>query len=231
MKKLTAALAACLAMAFAQAETLTISVWSQVSSDSSSRQRAFFDELSKRTGIEFNLVNLPLARATVELKNGKIDGEFLRTRSVYSDTDDVIHTAEPLGFVPFYVFTDDGAIDPAKPETFRDKRIVLVQGSVVIEDWARQIRITDIVTVLDFNKAFQMILSNRADFTVSSVGALPVIQGNATFESIAMLTPPVFQDGLYLFLGKQHRDIMPAIDAALRDLAAEGFTAKMIRLY
>ncbi len=231
MKRLISAFLFCLAPFLLPAETLTISVWAPAGSDSLIRQRAFFDELSRRTGLEFNLVNLPLARATYQLKNGQIDGEFLRTRSVYSDTDDVIRSAEPLGFVPFYVFTRDGGIDPENPETFRNKRIVLVEGSVVLDEWVKRIGIAESVTVPDFNSAFQMLLSGRADFTVNNRGALQLMRETPKFESFAMLTPPVLQDGLYLFLHKRHQAKMPAIDAALKGMTDEGVTAKLIWVY
>jgi len=206
---------------FLSGETLDIATWTPEPRNSLDRNQAFFDELSSRTGIEFNLIQMPLNRAVVELLEGRIDGNYNRTKQAYGDSKDIVFSKQPLGDVPFYIVTTDPSIDSARVESFRNKKLVIVQGTKAIEIWIDQMNLKNVTIVKDFYTVLEMIKLGRADYTIGSKQLFPYFQ-KPEYSDFKILEPPIEHITVHFVLRKEYEELMPLIDQALSEMESEG---------
>ena len=202
-------------------ETLDIAIWTPDARNSFDRNQAFFNELTSRTGIEFNLIQMPLSRAVVELRKGRIDGNYNRSKLAYDDSDDIIFSKQPLNYIPFYIVTMDPSIDSQKMETYKDKELVIVQGTKAVESWIDRTNIENVTTVKDFFTVLEMIKLGRGDYTIGSKQFFPYLE-KAEYSDFRILEPPIEQLTVHFILRKNLEDLMAVIDNALFEMEAEG---------
>lgn len=213
---------------FLWGETLDIAIWSPEGHNSLDRTQIFFNELERRTGINFNLIHLPLNRAVINLDEGLIDGNFNRTKQAYENSDNVLFSRQPISYFPFNIVSRDSSIDPAEPESFREKRLVIVQGTKIINDWINETGITNVTTVKDFVTVLNMLKLDRGDYTIGNQQVYPFL-AYPEFNNLRILNPPVLQITVHLVIHKRYKSLMETIDTALEEMAAEGWMERLLQ--
>lgn len=190
----------------------------------------------QRLGITVEFVDLPAKRALVESSEGRVDGEVHRILAVQSEFASLIavrpsiNYIEPSAFVKQRDFAIDGWNSIA-PYT-----IGIVRGVGSSERGTKGMSRVEAVATMD--QMMQMLASGRFEVAVNDRFSGVLVNKRLHLDTVLRpLSPALERVALYHFLHERHRELVPQVEKALRDMEASGelerlrqeITARMIK--
>ena len=224
------------------AKTLTIVVSSPENTPYYDWSLLVFTEAFKRAGATYVQKVFPSARATLEVAQGRVDGEASRIYEFTDNGDNPNHLR-----VEAVVMNWEWLVYTAKPDIKingwaslkgKNYKVAYVRGTKKVSDnLAGLIDPANVTELIDNINGFRMLLLGRFDLFISS-GELNCKQlligdefrGKGIYKAGVVDSAP-----LYLYLNKKHAAIAPKIAKALNDMRAEGlmeaYTQKIEQKY
>lgn len=210
---------------FCRAETLTIST-NNTPMDRKALQ-ALSQEAFRRIGVDFALVTQPSERSLHAANLGEVDGEGLRIAGLDNQYPNLVQVPERFISISFVAFAKDAAIrldhgwDSLKPY-----RVAFITGWKMFEantGGARMVHKVDKPEQL-----FRMLDSGRVDLALYTHADGLALVRSMGLTTIMLLSPPLRDVDMYLYLNKKHEALVPKIAQALREMQADGTTRRLL---
>lgn len=174
----------------------------------------------QKIGFDINIIQLPGKRAHISVFSENTDGETARIFSYGEKNPTLIRVPTSYNSLETTAFALKGKkISVTKKEDLNKYRIVVVRGVQHTKDITKGLQ--GVVELDDICAMMQFIKLGRADIaltnTLSGIGALKRLK---TDDIVAVGT--LEELNLYHYLIPKHGDIVPKVDAAIRDMIASG---------
>ena len=183
--------------------------------------RIVLPHLYYKIGIDITITPVPAKRAQYELSSGISDGEILRIHSYGESSPDIIRVPTPYFALDTRAFvrTDTG-IDIQSLQDLQDLHVAKVRGVKHSER-----AVAGVPRVTDLNSTEQILLfvsKGRADVALTNTPDGLVALKALGLDNVKVVGPPLQTLHLYHYIHKDHADLVPKIDQAIRDLQDSG---------
>lgn len=191
-------------------------------------------EAYRRIGIEIRREVFPIGRSLLSSNTGKTDGEMGRVMGISDKFTNlvivpvaVMHTA----IEAFSLKERDISIENGWPD-LAPHAVATLRGILIIERNAdrHRLRYSRLETS---EQLFRTLLKGRYDVVITdrtkAMDALGVLkrEGSA-IGRIRRLVPPLLPIKLYHYLHRRHRQLIPRIEASLKEMEREGLIRKRL---
>jgi polar amino acid transport system substrate-binding protein len=182
--------------------------------------RRILTEAYGRIHYDVDVVGVPGERALVMSNQGEVDGEAARVPVIEASCPNLIRVPTPLYVNRVVVFSRVGDIDLSDGwEALYPYRVGVVRGYKFVDKMTASM---NRVLATDYENLFTMLETGRLDVAVTEYfEALPMLKEMQP-HNFRLLLPPLAYKPMYHYLHKQHADLVPGIDRALRDMRREG---------
>jgi polar amino acid transport system substrate-binding protein len=182
-------------------------------------------ELYRRAGIRLIVIEMPVSRAAIEAKEGRIDGEVIRVRTYSDNAPQLLRVEPPIYFVSLSAFYRKGSA--VRVQILADLNrysVAYVRGSRFAEDMTKGM--SRAITADSEEQLLHMLQAGHIDvFLMGTVAARLEMRklGMAdTFDHTELAKLP-----LYHLLHEKNRDLLPVISAQLRKATDSGELEKL----
>jgi polar amino acid transport system substrate-binding protein len=177
-------------------------------------------EAYARLGYEIELLGYPAERALLMANTGLVDGEAGRVSVVEKAYSNLIRVPTPLYLNRIAILTTGAEIDPARGwGQFSDCRTCIRNGYKFLES---KVGGENIHVVSSYEKMIQLLKNDRVDVGLAEFFDILPTLGKVGMGNVRVLCEPMASNPMYHYLHKRHADLVPRIDAVLRDMVAEG---------
>ena len=177
-------------------------------------------EAYARLGYEIELQGYPAERALLMANDGLVDGEAGRVNVVEKTYKNLIRVPTPLYLNRIAILTTGVEVVPAAGwGQFSNYRTCIRNGYKFLES-----RVTgeNRHVVSSYEKMLALLKNDRVDVGLAEFFDLLPALNKVGLGDVRMLCDPMASNPMYHYLHKRHADLVPKIDAVLRDMAAEG---------
>ncbi|MEZ7198534.1 substrate-binding periplasmic protein [Pseudodesulfovibrio karagichevae] len=179
-------------------------------------------EAYARLGYEIELQGYPAERALLLANDGLVDGEAGRVSVVEKSYPNLIRVPTPIYINRIAILTTDKDtdIDPAKGwGQFANRRTCIRNGYKFLES---RVKGENRHMVSSYEKMIGLLRNKRVEVCFAEFFDILPALGKVGMGGVRMLCEPMAVNPMYHYLNKRHADLVPRIDAVLRDMAAEG---------
>ncbi len=181
-------------------------------------------EAYRRVGVPLKISHLPSKRALVDANEGITDGEIMRIKEINEHYSNLLLVPVSLVWVDQVVFSKNINFKVDGCESLRPYNIGIRIGVISLEECTKGMRVHQVTRI---EQLIEMLDLERIDILVT--GSKLFLLGEIKkfgFSGMKVLTPHLKRLPLYHFLHKKHRDFVPIITKALRDMEKEGYFIK-----
>ncbi|UTF51907.1 transporter substrate-binding domain-containing protein [Desulfomicrobium sp. ZS1] len=174
----------------------------------------------KKTGMDINIIAFPGKRANLEVTTGRADGETSRIYNYGEINTNLIRVPTPYGTLETSAFAlKEKKLVIKSIEDLKNFRIAIVRGVQHTEDITKGMQ--NIAVMNDICAMMMFVKLGRADIaltnTLAGIGALKKLKMD---DIVAVGTLEKLD--LYHYLIPRHRNMVPIVDAAIREMIATG---------
>lgn len=184
-------------------------------------------EAFQRLGIRLRLERLTAERALKNVDQGTDDGVYARIAGMERQYPNMVMVPEPVCEFLFTAFTKDPALTVRRWEDLKPLNVGFINGWKIVEanvGGARSVQRTR-----DGEMLFAMLDFGRADVVVMELySGLELIRSKG-YQGMRALNPPLERRDMHLYLNKRHADLVPRLDAALREMKRDGTMERLTR--
>lgn len=203
-----------------------------VTAGSSPVVNAYFQFLQKaygEIGYELTMKKYPLKRTYASANSGASDGLLITSGAIVKSFKNLAVVPVPLTHIDLMVYTVDKEFKVAGPKSIRPYRIGILRGyplsTKLTEGADRQI-------LNNYKSLFSVLKIGRVDIALAMKRETTrFLKDNKGYESIKMLTPPLYSLPLYHILNKKHEELIPKITPIMKRLMAEGVLKRLYAPY
>lgn len=191
---------------------------------STDEQTGFVDDIVrqalKEIGYNLKSVRLPAERALKNANTGVDDGDLLRVGGLQKIYPNLIQVPEPIIDIEFVVFSKDPNQKVSQWDDLKQYTVSIITGWKFLE---RNItNSAELTKVKNVDQLFSVLTKNRTDNIVySRWSGLGYIKQN-NIKNIHILHPPLAQKPMYIYLHKKHKDLVPKLAKALKEIKSNG---------
>lgn len=178
--------------------------------------RRIFNE----AGLSVRLVRLPAERALRNANAGIDDGELTRIKGIDETYTSLVMLPESIIRWDFVALTRDKTIQVRNWKDLEKYNIGYIRGWKILERNTRNCRNVSIVSSPD--ELFAMLDKGRIDIALYSKWMGLAIVKRKNMQGVRVLSPPLEQREMYIYLNKKHSAHVEKITAALRKLKNSG---------
>lgn len=175
-----------------------------------------------RLGYALQVVRLPLRRGLAQANAGVYDGELFRVISITAEFPNLEPVPTPIGAVEFYAF----ALQPLPLAGWSSLATYRLGGEMGIKHVEYNTRGMQISFTAKPAQVLLMLKAGRIEVAIleknSARLALQELGGRGELPAGLHGLGLIDQVPLYSFLHHKHAALLPKVDQALRELAAEG---------
>lgn len=184
-------------------------------------------EAFHRLGIRVQLVRLPAERALQNADQGIDDGTYARIPGLSASYPNLVMVPETIAEFLFTAFAKDQSIQVADWAGLKPYNVGLITGWKIVEANTRDAR--SVFGVKNEQALFALLEHGRADVVV-----LDLYSGKEAIRSMGLvgvraLSPPLARRDMHLYLNKRHADLVPKLDAVLRQMRRDGTIRRLTR--
>jgi len=213
----------------AQSQTLTINT-AATPPLSTLSQDGFLDsiakEMFKRNNLGLEIIRLPAERALKSSNSGIIDGELLRIEGMEKNYKNLIPVPETMFIQDFVAFTRNPSLGINGWDDLKLLTVAYIKGWKVFEFNIPKSAKTIIAN--DSQQLFALLDKNRTDVVLISrlLGAEAIFRQR--IKGIRLLSPPLVQKNMKLYLHKKYKSLIPGLDKAMKEIKSEGIYSQKL---
>jgi polar amino acid transport system substrate-binding protein len=174
-----------------------------------------------KLGITVEFVDVPAKRSLIESSSGHLDGEVQRVLDVQNEYPTLIAVREPIGYIEPTAFVRKLKFSAAGWESLRPYRIGIVRGVGSSERGTAGMPQVQATATMD--QMMLMLASDHLDVAVNDFfSGMLVLRRLGLDGQVRAVMPPLQHIDMYHFLNERHRDLVPQVEAVIRDMRASG---------
>lgn len=225
-----------LSQAYAMRPTLTLGAAEMCNSQHLNVIKKVYSAIFNEAGFNVKIVTLPLKRLEKMLKNGTLDGNFLRIQESDMQDSAIVRVNEPVFTIDYAIFTrNDKFSDIVSSEKITEHKneilkIGYVRGSLSAEKAVNNvIHAHDGYPLNTHTQCLDMLRSRRIDMVIGPQQVLQCLieQHKLQYGTIAMRGTISSLSG-YIYLTKKHEALIPALESIIRTMKVDGSLQEII---
>jgi polar amino acid transport system substrate-binding protein len=179
-----------------------------------------------RLHITVEFVDVEAQRALALSSAGDVDGEIQRVGNLSEKYPTLIKLSPPINYIEPAVFTTGLTFDVNGWDSIKSHTIGIVRGVGSSEAGTRGM--ADVQKATSLEDLVRMLDRGRFDLLVTDLfsGRIEVKKQHLDAR-IRPLLPPLERIYVYHYLNERHRDLVPKVEAVLRDMNASGELARL----
>lgn len=190
----------------------------------------FYDLLERealnRAGYDVRFDTLTGERALLYANQGISDGEGDRIKGMQKLYPNLVRVDEPTVSWDFVAFSNRPDIVINGWQSIKQYSVGLINGWKILE---RNTKNNHIQTkVKDINLLFTLLKNKRADLVLMEAWQGLHYLNQHSIPGVKLLKPPLATKAKYMYLHKKHKNIIPKIEAALREMKKDGTYQKIV---
>ncbi len=176
-------------------------------------------EAFRRIGLEAEIVFNPTGRSLSDVNEGLADGEMNRIEGMEKNFPNLVRVPEPNMVMDFVAFSKkDLPIDGW--HSIQDLRIGIVRGWKILEENTSSF--PDVTLVPTETELFNMLDKDRIDVALyDKLTGYEQIHLRG-FEGMFHLEPPLASREMFLYLNREHENLVEPLAQALRSMKEDG---------
>ncbi len=215
--------------AFSQPPTHTIVLNTAVGSPISNNEQTGFgdvvlSEAFRRIGYKLETLRLPAERALINANMGIDDGDLLRVAGLQKKYTNLIQVPEKIMTIDMVLFSkNQPSFVVTGWESVASHSLGIITGWKIMEkNFAKLGNRVEIIKTDNAEQLFTLLAKDRVDFIAysnwSGLGYLK--EHNIT--DVTLLDPPLASPGVYTYLHKKHKHLVPQLAAAIKEMKNDG---------
>jgi polar amino acid transport system substrate-binding protein len=185
---------------------------------STPNQSGFYDlvlkEAFSRAGHKINIIQLPAERSITNANEGITDGDFVRISGLTSIYKNIIQVPEKITNFDFVAFSKDPTIKITDWQSAKPYHIGIVRGWKILEN--NLAGAASLLRVKNQQLLFKLLDKNRANIVVYSRFEGYGVIRQQNLKGVHTLEPPMAIREMYLYLNKQHAQLVPVISQHIK---------------
>lgn len=191
-------------------------------------KKGFMDRVSfaafKRIGIRLETVKLPAERGLKNVNAGREDGEMSRIAGLEKKYPNMIRVPETIMDWEFHAFSNR-EIKLADWTSLKPYEVAFINGWKILE--ANIPEETHITKVKNSEQLFNLLMNKRTDLIIyERWGGLLIIKDRKLSDT-KIVQPPLAVRKMYIYLHKKHKELVPKLAQALKQLKTDGTYQKI----
>lgn len=179
-----------------------------------------------RLDIKAEFIDLPANRALSMSSGGEIDGETLRILDVAKQYETLLPVTPAINYIEPTAFSKQLQFQTTGWQSISSYRIGIVRGVGSSERGTAGMPQVEPATSLE--TLFNMLDGDRVDVIVNDLfGGQLIAKKLGMDRAIHPLLPPFERLAVYHFLHVKHRDLLPRVEAVVREMEASGELARL----
>lgn len=192
-------------------------------------QTGFIDRVAKealaRLGIELITIRLPAERALLDANGGMLDGEISRVEGLEGGYPNLIRVPEKLMDLEFTVFSRHIKHVESGWEGLRPYSTAIINGWKILENNIPAS--AEVTKVKSPTQLFRLLNLDRVDLIIYERWGGVSLINDLEIVDVRPLAPPLLVKGIFMYLNKKHKALVPALSRELRNIKEDG-TYKLI---
>lgn len=182
-------------------------------------------EIFKRLEIGHQLIHLPEQRALIFANNKTVDGTGPRTASIEEKFPNLIRIPVNVFDFDFMAYSKNPAINISGWESLNPYSVGFINGWKIVEHNTTNAKLVTKAT--NYDQLFRLLEKGRVDIAVMDreMGGWQLRQLGFDLHAIE---PPIVTKPNFLYLHKEHADLVPQITHVLEEMQQDG-TMDVIR--
>jgi len=183
-----------------------------------------YDRIIKKTftnlGIQIKINHLPSARSIENVDIGLDNGEYARIKGLSERYKNLVIVDEKLIDFAFTAFSKDSKIRIDGWDTLKNYNVCFMRGWKIFEMNVKGTQSLNIVSSVD--EMFGMLLNDRVDIILyEKLRGYDFLKKN-NIKGISALKKPLSVRGMYFYINRSNRLLVPKIEKELRRLKENG---------
>lgn|GEM_PF-532822 len=175
----------------------------------------------RHADIGVSFVDLPAKRSLLESSEGRVDGEVQRILAVQDQYPTLIAVHPSFNYIEPTVFVSDADVQVDGWKSIASHSVGIVRGVGSSERGTAGMSRVEPVTTME--QLMQSLVAKRFEVAVNDrFSGLLVIRRLKLDRKVRPLSPALEHIPLYHFLHERHRDLVPRVEKALREMQASG---------
>ena len=189
--------------------------------------RLIIPEIYKKLGMKVTITPMPGKRAQHSATKGKKDGEIMRIWTYGEENPTTIRVPTPYYYLETMAFIkkDSGIVIQSKSDLAKYK-LVKVRGVKHTNN------ITKGIDAHDLNSTEQMmkfLAAGRADVALTNTVDGLIVLKELGITNIIPIQKPLAVLDLYNYIHEDHKDLVPKVDAVIKEMKASGELSRIIK--
>ena len=181
-----------------------------------------------RLDIKAEFLDVPANRALSMSSAGELDGEVLRILDVAQQYETLLPVKPAINYIEPTAFSKRLQFETSGWQSIAQYRVGIVRGVGSSERGTKDMPQVEPVTSID--TLFNMLDGDRLDVIVNDLfGGRLVAKKLGMDQIVHPLLPPFERLAVYHFLNVKHRDLLPKVEAIVREMEASGELAQLRR--
>ena len=184
-------------------------------------------EAFRRAGLRLKMIPVSPERALLNADSGIEDGVSARISGLEKKYSNLVRVPEKVLDFPFVAFARQSKLINANWETLTPVSVGHIQGWKIFEQSLKPGTHTTVVDTAE--QLFTMLDKNRIDVALYERWLGLALAKKMGIKNVRVVEPVLADREMFIYLNKRHADKVPAINAALRSLKADGFYSRVCR--
>lgn len=197
---------------------------------STPEQTGMLDRIVKeafhRIGIRAEIVFTTAERSLIAVNDGILDGELNRITGMEENFPNLVRVPEPNMQMQFVAFANRD-ISISDWESLRGLRIGMVNGWKILECNTKDF--PDVTHQVEAPPLFRMLDRDRLDVVLYAKLTGYEILHELGLNNIRALSPPLCVRDMFLYMHKNHQDLLEPLAHALRSMKQDGTYARIVK--
>lgn len=190
--------------------------------------RAIVPEVMSRIGHTAEFTHNPAERSLRLADDGQVDGEGMRVRGLSAVYPNLIESSEPIFVTDFVTFQKRGKPQISSWEDLAGLTVGFIRGWKIIEKHEQSFGMA--VPLTQPPQIFAMLAEDRLDVGIFTRTGGEFLLGLSEGTNVVASDVPLEVQELVMYFHKSHADLVPAFDAAMREMKEDGSYSDLLRL-
>ena len=178
-------------------------------------------EIYRQAGLEVHVTQLPAARSTIEVTEGRMDGEVARGVAYGAANPSLIRVEPPYIYLSTFAFSlKSTKVNFNAKDDLKKHSAGIVSGVTGDERLAKTLGFSEVETASSREGLFRMLAMGRFDVAIhdSSLGMSEI--NRLGLKDIVGVE--IFREPIYTFLSPKNKDLAPVIGGIIKNLSDSG---------
>lgn len=176
-------------------------------------------EAFTRSGLEVNLVQLPSERGLSMADAGQVDGDVNRIGGLEKAYANLVQVPESNMRYEFMAFTMRKDVEIRNWSDLAEYTVGYVIGWKIYDE---HVSSRSVIKVATPDNLFMLLASGRVDVALYYRLGGYYYAGKLGLTGLRALEPPLAQREMYMYVHRNHADIVPLLAGALRSMKGDG---------